>query len=119
MNTSYCESFVYICTPRDDVRRIQQRYFINLSIFTISKLLKRRVHPSLRAYHYRMGHKNWCICITSVMEVMVLEVFISLSVFPEFVITQKYSKDLGHKKISNYKQSHFHSMFNPSALCSI
>ena len=38
------ELFVYICTPRDDVCRIQQRCFIYRSIFAIPALRKRRVH---------------------------------------------------------------------------
>ena len=51
----YRESFVYICTRRDDVRRIQQRYFIYRSIFAISELRKRRVQGHCAAYHFRMN----------------------------------------------------------------
>ena len=43
---------LYICTPRHDARRIQQRCFIYRSIFPIPALRKRRVHCA--AYHFRM-----------------------------------------------------------------
>ena len=50
----YRESFVYICTRRDDAHRIQQRCFIYRSIFAIPALRKRRVHVHCAAYHFRM-----------------------------------------------------------------
>ena len=40
---------------RDDVCRIQQRYFIYRSIFAISELCKRRVHVHCAAHHFRMN----------------------------------------------------------------
>ena len=39
----YRESFVYICTRRDDARGIQQRCFIYRSMFAIPALRKRRL----------------------------------------------------------------------------
>ena len=45
---------VYICTQRNDARRIQQRCFIYHSIFTIPALRKRRVLGHCAAYHFRM-----------------------------------------------------------------
>ena len=50
----YRELFVYICTRRDDVRRVHQRYFIYCSIFAISELRKRRVQGHCAAYHFRI-----------------------------------------------------------------
>ena len=50
----YRDLFVYICTRRADVRRIQQRYFIYRSIFAISELRKRRVQGRCAAYHFRI-----------------------------------------------------------------
>ena len=43
---------VYICTPEDDARRIQQHCFIYRSIFAIPVLRKRRVHLHCAAYHF-------------------------------------------------------------------
>ena len=44
---------VYICTQRDDARRIQQRCFIYRFIFVIPALRKRRVQGHFAAYHFR------------------------------------------------------------------
>ena len=48
------ELFLYICTPRDDIHKIQQRCFIYRSIFTIPVLRRRRVQGHCEAYHFRM-----------------------------------------------------------------
>ena len=45
----YRESFVYICMRRDDVRRIQQRYFIYRSIFLTSEFAQKMCPRSLRS----------------------------------------------------------------------
>ena len=50
----YRETFVYICTQRDDVHRIQQRCFIYRSIFAVQALHKRRVQGYCAAYHFRI-----------------------------------------------------------------
>ena len=53
----YRELYVYLCTRRDDVCRIQQRYFIYRSIFAISELRERRVQGHCAAYNFRIKGK--------------------------------------------------------------
>ena len=49
---------------RDDVRRIEQRYFIYRSIFAISELRKRRVHVHCASYHFRIDNIiTWSVSI--------------------------------------------------------
>ena len=45
---------VYICTQRNNARRIQQCPFIYRSIFAIPALCKRRVQGHCAAYHFRI-----------------------------------------------------------------
>ena len=55
LTTYFTESRLFtIIYARDDVRRIQQRYFIYRSIFAIQALRKRHVHVHCVAYHFKM-----------------------------------------------------------------
>ena len=49
--------FVYICMQRDDVHRIQQRYFICRYVVTIPELHKQHVQGHCAAYHFRIMHQ--------------------------------------------------------------
>ena len=54
---------VYICTQRNDARRIQERCFIYCSIFMIPALRKRCVQGHCTAYHFRISVKYHFIII--------------------------------------------------------
>ena len=66
----YNKLFVYICTLRDDVHRIQQRYFIYHSVHIISELHKRcvifwhlhgdRMHLQFELQKYLIPNKVNC-----------------------------------------------------------
>ena len=64
--TTYFKRVVYICTQRDDVCTIQQRYFICRSVYTISEMHKWHVQGHCTAYHFRillgwMTECNTCV----------------------------------------------------------
>ena len=57
---------VYICTRRDDARRIQQHCFIYCSIFEIPALRKRRVQGHCAVYNFRINNARGgggCFCM--------------------------------------------------------